>query len=81
MNDYTGLVVALLAGAGVGDLPPIVQPELLRMGRLVPVMTDWRFPIYDLVLIHPANRHQSRAVRLFKEFAARAIVEMFPDLV
>ena len=80
MNDYTGLVVALLAGAGLGDLPPIVQPELLRTGRLMPVMTDWRFPIYDLVLIHPANRHQSRAVRLFKEFAARAIVEMFPDL-
>ena len=80
MNDYAGLVVALLDGAGVGDLPPIVQPELLRAGRLVPVMTEWRFPIYDLVLIHPANRHQSRAVRLFKDFAAKAIVEMFPEL-
>ncbi len=31
------LVHALLAGAGIGDLPPIVQPELLRDGRLVEV--------------------------------------------
>ncbi len=35
MNDYTGLAAALLAGVGIGDLPPIVKPELLRDGRLV----------------------------------------------
>lgn len=79
MNDYTGLVTGLLAGAGIGDLPPIIRPELLREGRLVEVMRDWRFPAYDLVLIHPASRHQPKAVRLFKEFAAQTIVEMFPS--
>jgi DNA-binding transcriptional LysR family regulator len=29
MNDYAGLAIALLAGTGIGDLPPLVQPELL----------------------------------------------------
>jgi DNA-binding transcriptional LysR family regulator len=40
MNDYTGLAAALLAGAGIGDLPPVVQPELIRDGRLVEVMPE-----------------------------------------
>ena len=35
MNEYNGLATALLAGAGIGDLPPIVQPELVRSGRLI----------------------------------------------
>src|SRR5580700_11043484 len=30
INEYDGLATALLAGTGIGDLPPIVQPELLR---------------------------------------------------
>ena len=38
MNDYAGLATALLAGAGIGDLPPVVEPHLLREGRLVEVM-------------------------------------------
>jgi DNA-binding transcriptional LysR family regulator len=38
MNDYTGLAPALLAGVGIGELPPVVQPELVRDGRLVEVM-------------------------------------------
>jgi len=43
MNDYTGLAPALLAGVGIGELPPVVQPELVRDGRLVEVMPNWRF--------------------------------------
>ena len=27
MNDYTGLAPALAAGAGIGELPPVVQPK------------------------------------------------------
>jgi DNA-binding transcriptional LysR family regulator len=33
MNDYSGLAPALAAGAGIGDLPPVVQPRLIREGR------------------------------------------------
>src|SRR5262249_44766612 len=33
MNDYAGLAYALLTAAGIGDLPPIVQPQLLREGQ------------------------------------------------
>lgn len=80
MNDYTGLAAALLAGAGIGDLPPVVQPGLIRDGRLVEVMPEWRFPSFDLSLVHLSNRHVSRPVRLFKEFAAEMSPTLFPVL-
>jgi DNA-binding transcriptional LysR family regulator len=57
MNDYAGLAAALLAGAGIGDLPPRVQPELLKSGRLVKVMPKWRFRNFDLSLVQIRDRH------------------------
>jgi len=30
------------------DLPPLVQPELVRNGQLVEVMLDWRFALFHL---------------------------------
>jgi len=80
MNDFAGLAPALLAGGGIGDLPPIVQPELVREGRLVEVMTEWRFQTFDLSIVHLGNRHISRPVRVFKEFATQMAPTLFPDL-
>jgi DNA-binding transcriptional LysR family regulator len=80
MNDYTGLAAALVAGIGIGDLPPIVQPELLRSGRLVEVMPKWHFRAFDLVLLHLGNKHISRSVNLFKEFAVKMAPKLFSTL-
>jgi DNA-binding transcriptional LysR family regulator len=80
INEYDGLATALLSGAGVGDLPPIVQPELLRSGRLVEVMPKWRFTIFHLSLCHLGNRFVPRPVRVFKDFAARMAPALFPSL-
>ena len=80
MNDFAGLAPALLAGCGIGDLPPVVQPGLVRDGKLVEVMPDWQFPVFDLSLVHLGNRQMSRTLRLFKDFAARMVPTLFPDL-
>jgi DNA-binding transcriptional LysR family regulator len=80
MNDFAGLTAALLAGGGIGDLPPIVQPELIRDGRLIEVMPQWHFRAQDLSLVHLGNRNMPRPVRLFKEFAARMAPTLFADL-
>jgi DNA-binding transcriptional LysR family regulator len=80
INEYFGLARALVAGTGIGDLPPIVQPELLREGRLVEVMPNWRFPVFNLSLCHLSNRYIPRPVRVFKEFAVQMVPTMFPDL-
>jgi len=80
MNDYAGLATALLAGVGIGDLPPIVQPDLVRDGRLVEVMPQWRFRNVGLSVVHLGNRYIPRAVRVFKEFAAQMAPTLFPTL-
>ncbi len=80
MNDYAGLTTALLTGGGIGDLPPVVQPELLRKGQLVEVMPEWRFRTFNLSLVHLGNRHIARPVRLFKELAVRLTPQLFPSL-
>jgi DNA-binding transcriptional LysR family regulator len=80
INEYAGLAAALLAGAGIGDLPPIVQPQLLRSGRLVEVMPRWRFRPFHLSVVHLGNRYTPRSVRAFKEFAAEMAPKLFPQL-
>jgi len=80
MNDYAGLANALAAGAGIGELPPIIAPEMLRDGRLVEVMPDWHFDGVDVSLVHLGNRHMSRPVRLFKAFCVQQAPALFKDL-
>jgi len=80
INEYSGLATALLAGAGIGDLPPVVQPELLRKKQLVEVMPKWHVRIFHLSLVHLGNRYVPRPVRVFKEFAAQMGPTLFPTL-
>jgi DNA-binding transcriptional LysR family regulator len=80
MNDYAGLAPALVAGAGIGDLPPVVQPGLVREGRLIEVMPDWRFRAFDLSLVHVGKRHLAKPCRLFKDLAQQMAPSLFPDL-
>jgi len=80
MNDFAGLAPALLAGAGIGELPPIVQPKLVRQGRLVEVMSEWRFRTFDLSLVHLGKRHISKPCRLFEELAMQVVPTLFPSL-
>jgi LysR substrate binding domain len=80
MNDYTGLAVALLAGTGIGDLPPLVQPELVSQGKLIEVMPNWRFSTFHLWIVHIANHYMTRPVRAFKEFATQMAPKLFRKL-
>lgn len=80
MNDYAGLAPALLTGGGIGDLPPVVQPHLIRDGLLVEVMPEWRFRTFDLSIVHLGNRQIARPVRVFKDFAAQMAPLLLPNL-
>ena len=80
MNDFAGTALALLAGAGIGEVPPIVRLDLISSGELVEVMPDWRFRAFNLSLIHPGNRHIPKSIRLFKELAALMAPALFSDL-
>ena len=80
MNDYAGLATALVSGAGIGELPPIVAPALLKNGKLVEAMPGWRYRTVDVSVVHLSNRHVPRPVRLFKEFATQIAPTLFDQL-
>jgi DNA-binding transcriptional LysR family regulator len=80
INEYVGLATALVQGAGIGELPPIVQPELIRGAKLVEIMPRWRFCRLHLSIVHLSNRYIAKPVRLFKEFAIERIPSLFPNL-
>lgn len=80
MNDYIGLATALAEGGGIGELPPIVQPGFMEKGLLVEVMPTWKFEPVDVSLVHLGNRHISRQIRLFKEYASETVPKLFPNL-
>jgi DNA-binding transcriptional LysR family regulator len=54
--------------------------DLFVTDRLIEVMPAWHFAPLDLSLLYLRNRHISRPVRLFKEFAVRTAPVSFPDL-
>lgn len=76
MNDFAGLATLLASGGGIGELPPIVAPALFASGRLIEVMPQWHFQMRDLSIVHLGNRHVSRPVRIFMDFA----IQMMPKL-
>ena len=80
MSDYAGLTAVMLAGGGIGDLPPVVQPDLMRKRRLVEVLPGWTLPVFDLSLVHPPYRQLPKNMRLFKDFAEDFVPRMFPVL-
>lgn len=80
INDYAGIAPTLAAGVGIGELPPLVRPELVAKGKLVEVLPNWRLRTFDLWLLHPGNRNLPRSVGFFKEFAAQLAPALFPGL-
>lgn len=80
MNDLSSVAAMTAAGKGIGHLPPVVSPHLMREGRLVEVIPDWRFPIFDLSVVRTSRRYVTRLVRLFEEYAIHMAPQLFPEL-
>ncbi|GJM11228.1 MAG: transcriptional regulator [Lysobacteraceae bacterium] len=80
MNDYLGLATALTSAAGIGEMPPIVRPDLIQSGALIEVMPDWNFPVVDVSIVHLGNRYMPKPVRLFKDFASTMAPKLFDEL-
>ena len=80
MNDYAGLAPALVAGAGIGEIPPVVQPRLMREGRLVEVMPDWRFRTYDLSLVQVGTATSRSHAASSRNSRCKWRRVLFPDL-
>ena len=80
VNVWSFVHVNGMVGTGIGDLPPLVQPELLHEGKLIEVMPKWHFSIFHLWIVHIGNRYMTRPVRVFKEFATQMAPKLYPRL-
>ena len=68
LNDYAGVLCAVLEGAGVSELPSFLCAPALADGRLVEALPAWRFASLPVATVVASNRHLSPAVKAFREF-------------
>lgn len=80
MNDYLGVAYALSAHGGIGELPPIVEPQFVEEGTLVEVLPKWHLRTYNLSILHLGDRYTPPTVRAFKDYAAEQAAQSFPSL-
>jgi LysR family transcriptional regulator, regulator for bpeEF and oprC len=74
VNAGAGVLSALLAGLGIGQLPQTVVGELVADRRLLPVLMPWQPPAVEVFAVYPSNRYLTPKVRAFVDLA----LEMFP---
>lgn len=75
MSVNSGEFLCAAAGLNLGliMLPTFIAHEAIRRGDLVPVLTDWHWPVTPAYAIYPQTRHLSYRVRAFIDF----LVEYF----
>ena len=67
-GDFLGSAAA--HGMGVIIQPTFIASDAIRRGNLVPVLTDYKWPITQAHAVYPPTRHLSFRVRAFIDFLA-----------
>ena len=65
-GDYLSNAAAL--GMGVVLQPMFIAAQSIRAGSLVPILTDYRWPVTPAYIVYPPTRHLSFRVRAFIDF-------------
>jgi DNA-binding transcriptional LysR family regulator len=72
-NNGEALLPAVLAGLGVAVLPEFMLCDLLRAGRLKPLMPDWSLPPVALNVVSPPGVPRAARVTAVIEFLVRRL--------
>lgn len=64
------LTNAAAHGLGLVIQPTFLAAEAIRRGSLVPVLTDYQWPVTPAFILYPPTRHLSFRVRAFIDFLA-----------
>lgn len=72
MMASSGDFLSNVAAHGLGLImqPTFIASEAIRHGNLVPVLTDYQWPIATAYAVYPPTRHLSYRVRTFIDFLA-----------
>jgi DNA-binding transcriptional LysR family regulator len=79
INDYNGVLRAVVSGSGIGEVPSFICGKQLAAGQLVEVMPNWRFEPVTISAVYTSRLNLSRVVRLFKDFCVENIEMLVPD--
>ena len=63
---------AVIAGLGLGLIPPFNVHEELRTGSLVPLLRNYRTPELSIAALYPHRQHLAAKVRVFIDALAQA---------
>lgn len=69
-NDGDFLNAAAAQGLGIAMQPTFIAGESIRRGALVPVLTDYEWPVSAGYAVYPPTRHLSRRARELIDFLA-----------
>lgn len=75
VNESTAHLSALLSGLGIGQTFRYMTRPHVDSGALVPVLTDWTRPPYQLNALYPQTRYLSARLRIFVDW----VVEVFSE--
>lgn len=70
-NNGDFLNAAAAQGLGIAMQPTFIAGELIRRGELVPILTDYQWPISTAYAVYPPTRQLSGRVRELIDFLAR----------
>jgi DNA-binding transcriptional LysR family regulator len=73
VSESTAHLTALLCGLGISQTFRYMAGPHLETGALVPLMTDWTRPAYQLNVVYPPTKHLSARLRAFVDWT----VEVF----
>ena len=65
------LCAAAMQGLGIAMQPTFIAGEAISRGELVPILTDYDWPVTPAYAVYPPTRHLSYRVREFIDFLAR----------
>ncbi|WP_085909207.1 LysR family transcriptional regulator [Kiloniella majae] len=68
VNNSEALREALVAGIGIGRLPTFIANEEIAVGRLKPLLPDYKLPSQTIYAVFPERRHLPAKVRVFVDF-------------
>jgi DNA-binding transcriptional LysR family regulator len=70
VNNYFGVLQAVLAGLGIGVLPDYVIEDFPQIVRVLPEVESGEIPVF---LAYPEELRQSKRVAAFREFVSEEI--------
>ncbi len=79
INELSGLQYVVENNQGIAEIPAMVCSKAIQQGKLVEIMSDWKFAPTSLSFIYPSKRNTSRLVSLFIDYCIENIDRIVVD--